>query len=608
MSRTVRLLGPPGIEPADADAYRFRSRKSWALLAYLLLGTRAPSRAELADLLFADTNDPLRALRWCLAEIRRGLGEGCEVTGDPVVLTLPADVRVDAAVVTRGAWPEALEQAGLGQELLEGLALRGAPTFETWLLSERRRVAAASESILHEAALALTAEGRLAEARQLALRAAGMSPLDENHQALLVRLYRLAGDETAAKQQFDAYAELLAHQLGVPPGAAVREALEQPAEWGPELVDEASVRAVIEAGSAAASAGASEHGVASLRTAVRLADRAGADGLRVHARLVLAEALVHAVRGLDQEGLTVLHEADRIALRAGDRAAVARARAELGYVDFLRGRYNRAAVWLDDALARAEGSPTLQARAAVYLGAVESDRGDYPRASSLLEQAVRLAGVAGEPRREAYARTMLGRAALLRGELDAATAQLERAIVLAEGDHWLFFLPLAQALLGEVQLARRRTAEAAGTFQQAFARACQLGDPCWEGFGARGLALVAEAEGATERAFALLGEARVRCHRHPDSYAWLDVFILDALCLLGRRHGHPETPRWVEEMRDLASRAEMKELTVRALLHGAALGNHGDAAAARLLAADIDNPVLTRELERLAEPLVTPGP
>ena len=36
----------------------------------------------------------------------------------------------------------------------------------------------------------------------------------------------------------------------------------------------------------------------------------------------------------------------------------------------------------------------------------------------------------------------------------------------------------------------------------------------------------------------------------------------------------------------------MRELTVRALLHSAALGSAGDAAAAAILVADIDNPDL----------------
>jgi hypothetical protein len=36
----------------------------------------------------------------------------------------------------------------------------------------------------------------------------------------------------------------------------------------------------------------------------------------------------------------------------------------------------------------------------------------------------------------------------------------------------------------------------------------------------------------------------------------------------------------------------MKELVVRSMLHAAALGSRGDAAAAALLGAEIDNPVL----------------
>ena len=48
-----------------------RGRKAWALLGYLLLAERPPSRRHLAELLFADADDPLGALRWTLAELRR---------------------------------------------------------------------------------------------------------------------------------------------------------------------------------------------------------------------------------------------------------------------------------------------------------------------------------------------------------------------------------------------------------------------------------------------------------------------------------------------------------------------------------------------------------
>ena len=46
-------------------------------------------------------------------------------------------------------------------------------------------------------------------------------------------------------------------------------------------------------------------------------------------------------------------------------------------------------------------------------------------------------------------------------------------------------------------------------------------------------------------------------------------------------------------MRERASCTGMRELTVRALVHSAALGNAGDAAAAALLATEVDNDKLS---------------
>jgi hypothetical protein len=187
---------------------------------------------------------------------------------------------------------------------------------------------------------------------------------------------------------------------------------------------------------------------------------------------------------------------------------------------------------------------------------------------------------------------MLGRIGLLRGDLDDAAGDLRAAIELAERAHWLSFIPWPQALLGQVLLSQGDLSGASASLDQSFARACQIGDPCWEGISARGLALVAAASGDVPRAFEVLLDARARSTRLADPYRWLDVHILDALCQLGVRHGHAETGGWVEEMRDRASQSGMRELTVRAMLHSAALGDRGDAEAAAMLAGDIDNPEL----------------
>ena len=337
---SIRLLGRPGLEVDGTSGYRFRSRKSWAVLTLLLLGERPPTRSQLAALLFADADDPLRALRWCLAEIRKGLGPDGVVDGDPVQLTLPVGATVDVEVLVHGHWSEAVALPGLGAELLDGYTVANAAPFESWLLSQRRRLSASAEAILHEAALGHLARGDLDGALVLAVRAAVMSPLDENYQALLIRLYRLGGDDAAARRQFAAWAATADRELGTTPGPGVLLAMRERVRSAQEF-DAASVHAITEAGAAAVSAGALGAGVASFENAVRLADQGSAESLRIETRLVLAEALIHTLGGLDEEGMATLTEAERIAISQGDHDAAARARAELGYVDFLRARSDR---------------------------------------------------------------------------------------------------------------------------------------------------------------------------------------------------------------------------------------------------------------------------
>ncbi len=594
MSLTLNLLGRPRIRNGSGTDHTVRSRKSWAVLAYLLLGDRAPTRAELAALLFDEADDPLRALRWSLSELRRALAGHAVLEGDPVVLELARDVVVDVAVVSRGSWADAMELPDVGAELLAGVEVAGAAGFESWLLAERRRVAAASEAILHEAALGAMSQGRLDRALGYATRVAAMSPLDENHHALLIRLYRMTGDEAAAQRQLAICTAMLARELGTTPGPAVAAALRERRVGDREAATHASIEALAEAGAAAVAAGATETGADSLRAAVRMSDQGDHGRLRLSTRLALAGTLVHSLRGLDEEGMAALLAADDIAAGLDDAAAMAEARAELGYVDFLRARYDRAEVWLSQARDLGAGDPAVAAKATTYLGSVESDRADYVSALLHLAEGKRLAGLSGDGRRAAYAAAMLGRVHLLRGDLAEAEAELDTAVGLSVREHWLAFLPWPQALRGQLELARGDASRSAEVLDQAFARACQLRDPCWEGISGRGLALAAEARGETDLAFELLADARVRSNRWSDPYVWLDGYILDAQCTLGLRHGHPETADWVDALRLLASRTGMRELNVRSMLHGAVLGREGEAEAAARLARSIANPVLRR--------------
>lgn len=58
MSLAIHLLGRPHIDAADGNTCNFRSRKSWAVLAYLILSERLSARSQLASLLVTEAGDP----------------------------------------------------------------------------------------------------------------------------------------------------------------------------------------------------------------------------------------------------------------------------------------------------------------------------------------------------------------------------------------------------------------------------------------------------------------------------------------------------------------------------------------------------------------------
>jgi hypothetical protein len=94
-----------------------------ALLAYLLLADRPPGRRHLAELLFGDADDPLGALRWTLAELRRTLGAPELFAGDPVATTLGPGITVDLHAMASGRAGAAVPYAArvvAGNSLEEG--------------------------------------------------------------------------------------------------------------------------------------------------------------------------------------------------------------------------------------------------------------------------------------------------------------------------------------------------------------------------------------------------------------------------------------------------------------------------------------------------------
>jgi len=564
------------------------------LLAYLLTTESAPSREWLAELLFSDADDPLNALSWNLTQLRRLLGSDAAIRGEPVKMDLPSGTFVDIRALTAGTWVQALGVPGLGRDLLEGMAFPSSPAFEVWLLAERRHLAGAATNVLREAARAKLAAGDPARAVELASRLVTADSLDEDAQELLIRAYATSGDRAAAERQRNACVALFRRELGTDPGEAVLRATEIEARrsQAERPATRTTIEARLEAGLAAMDAGAVDAAIASMREAVAEAYEADEADLQGRALLALGSALVHGVRGRDAEGAGILHEAIAVGERTGAPARAAQAHRELGYVELLRGRYDRSQRWLRRAASLAGDDPTERAWAHAVQGVALTDVGRHAEALLELHEALRLAGESDDGPVEAWALTFIGRSHLLCRDFVAAREALEHALAVARRLRLTAFIPLPESLLADVDLAEGRTEAAAAAYEHAYALSLQLGDPCWEGMAARGIGLVADQRGDAEAALRWVEEARTRCVRLPDAWLWVEGYCLDALCVLAIRHRRPEAVRWVADLEALATRTGMRELVVRAYVHRGRLGDRTAAEAARVLAAEVDNPAV----------------
>ncbi|TDU83577.1 DNA-binding SARP family transcriptional activator [Kribbella voronezhensis] len=591
---SIRLMGAPAIVADEGTARVLRGRKAWALLAYLLLADRPPSRKRLAELLFADADDPLGALRWTLAELRRNLGAGVVLAGDPIVITLEAGTSADVLLLTKDSSDPAT-LLDLSGELLEGVQLPACPEIESWLLVERHRLAGMIEAKLREAAMSLVASGRPGEAVSFAAKAVAINQLEQGNHELLVRCLALTGDRPAALRQVAVCEDLLRRELAVTPSPALLAAstLGPGSPSSPALSGRAAAMSQLEAGRAAIVAGAVDAGLQCLRRAVAEAGHCNDAVLRGRALSALGSALVHAIRGHDEEGAIVLHEAILVAERAGDRATSVDAHRELGFVEVQAGRRSTAVAWLSKAHALAETDAEYAAILGVQ-GMNSSDSGDYPAAFEHLGESVELAAKCGNRRQQAWSLSITGRAHLLRGEQSQAAATVRQSLELVRQERWIAFLPWPQALKAELDWNAGDLEAATDGFEQAWALSCQLNDPCWEGMAARGLGLLSAGRGDDASATSWLDQAATRSSREPDRYQWVHAHVLDAAITAALDRGDDRRARpLVSRLTALAARCELKELTVRANLHRARLGDPLAATTARHLATSIDNPALT---------------
>src|SRR5262249_18024101 len=169
---TIRVLGEFEILKGKTRQYFPQSRKTRALLAYLVLTGRRHRRERLCDLFWDLPDDPRSSLRWSLSRLRslvddpgqeRIVADRDYVSFDPNGSTVDLfEIRRELAGGANALSTERLLHldSQFRGELLEGLAITDHRDFEVWLLTERETAKRTRASLLHTLVNRLYAEGR----------------------------------------------------------------------------------------------------------------------------------------------------------------------------------------------------------------------------------------------------------------------------------------------------------------------------------------------------------------------------------------------------------------------------------------------------------------
>jgi len=233
-SLTVSLLGSPQIA-INGRPLRFGSVKAIALLAYLSVSGMLHDRAELAALLWPESDNKRArgALRYTLSRIKKELGDDfLIVTRRQIGMNPQADWTADV-VTMRCLLAPALgpgddlmdETAGdvekgvalYHADFLQGFSLRDSEGFYEWSFIQGEALRRDLATALKRLAAYHQEQEHPAAAVDYAHRWLNLDPLHEPAHCQLMQLYADSGEWTAVHNQYQSLTDLLEEEVGAPP-------------------------------------------------------------------------------------------------------------------------------------------------------------------------------------------------------------------------------------------------------------------------------------------------------------------------------------------------------------------------------------------------------
>ncbi|MBI1299545.1 AAA family ATPase [bacterium] len=224
MSVRIALLGAVSITVDDVTVQL--SRKTEALLAYLLLAQGPQRRTQLAQIFCREAQDPAGTLRWHLSRIRQDVSTDLLENVDKMIAVRTEAASVDVNLFEQGVADGRDLPATVAlyrEEFLQGMNLTDAPEFELWLLGERNRLRRLYEESLERLGEAQIEAGDFSAAVSTYRRLLQHDPLAEAAHARLIWLLAQNGRRDEALAQYDLCCSLLEQELAVQPTPELTE-------------------------------------------------------------------------------------------------------------------------------------------------------------------------------------------------------------------------------------------------------------------------------------------------------------------------------------------------------------------------------------------------
>lgn len=226
----VDLFGGFRVSLNQQPVNGFVSNKAKAMFAYLFVTRKPQPRQVLAEMFWGDKPDEVAnaSLRVALSNLRAVAGSHLQIGRHQVGIDAAAPYALDVerfqAVVERLAPRRAFDVQLVEEavalyrgDLLEGLVVRDALSFEEWALWQRERLRQLALQALHRLSTHHTERGSYEAALQATRRLLELEPWQEEGHRQMMLLLALTGNRNAALAQYETCRRILSTELNTLP-------------------------------------------------------------------------------------------------------------------------------------------------------------------------------------------------------------------------------------------------------------------------------------------------------------------------------------------------------------------------------------------------------